>query len=234
MSGIGLGLKAAGLLARASGISSAAGAALKRIPPKAWYALAIGVALAAAFFIHQHLAHKAIAAAKLEQKQADDAATAEFLAAAHADALEWKSRAEQKGAAIATSERTQHEQDLSSNAALADALQLRGPGAAASHCGPDDRSGSAAGAGGHVDASSGAGATVAPVPDPERVDIIALPFDPTVALTLEHDDLLSEVKRWRDNDAKQRAAWSAMKAEPANSGAPAEPAKPTRKRFRLL
>jgi hypothetical protein len=119
-------------------------------------------------------------------------------------------KAEQVAAAISKNERTQHEQALRSNAALADALQLRGPGAAASHCGPVDHPRLSAGAGGHFDAAAGADAAGPQVP---ASDWATVPWSWEVGRAKEHDDLLDEVKRWRENDGRQRAAWEAMRKE---------------------
>jgi hypothetical protein len=98
--GLGGGTGLLGFGARLLGWDRKAIGLAKRVPPKVWYALAIVAALIAAYFIHQHHMHKIIAAAKLEQKQADEKAFAAQLAhvAAQANAIRVKS--EQAAAAI--------------------------------------------------------------------------------------------------------------------------------------
>jgi hypothetical protein len=74
--GLGGGTGLLGFGARLLGWDRKAIGLAKRVPPKVWYALAIVAALIAAYFLHQHHVHKIIAAAKLEQKQADEKAFA--------------------------------------------------------------------------------------------------------------------------------------------------------------
>ena len=192
-------------LAESALMQSPAGAFLKSVPAWAWKAAAIVALLVGGYLYHQHRAHKAIAAAKLEQKQADDTAWAKALAKAHADALTWKARANAQAATIANDERKIHEQAVASNAAAADALRLRGPGAAsAAHCGQGDHTGAPAAADRHDQATSGASATAAQVPSG---DWAIVPWSWVVQISQEHDDLLADVKSVIANDQKQRAAW---------------------------
>lgn len=201
MSGLGLTLNGLNLAARLSGASTA----LKRVPTWVWKALAVVALAVTAFLVHQHYAHKAIAAAKLDQRQADDAAWKKALDKAHADALAWKSKADQLHAQIAQDERNRHEEDIRRNAADARSLLVRGPGAAsASHCGQGDHPGLPAGTSRHDQAASGSSNAAAPLPADDRAIV---PWSWLVQVLQEHDDLLSEDRAWRDNDAKQRAAW---------------------------
>jgi hypothetical protein len=118
------------------------------------------------------------------------------LDAEHAAALTWKHKFDQSQAAMALAIRTRHEDTLRADAALADAIKLRGPGAA--RCGQGTYSSAAAGAGRHVAGSRQADAPVVGLPDQERVDLIGLPFTGTVNGFQRCDANLSEVKSWHE------------------------------------
>jgi hypothetical protein len=120
--GLGLGAKVLGiggtglfgLGARLLGYDRKIVAAAKRIPPKGWLILGIVAALIVGFFVHQHKAHAAIAAAKAEQKAVDDAVLAQLVATYRAAAA--KARADDAANAQrvhseqnAINERTDHD-----------------------------------------------------------------------------------------------------------------------------
>lgn len=201
------GLAGLGLAARFAGVTGF----LKRVPRWVWIALAAAAIIAGGVIWHQHRAHAAIAAAKADQKAADDAAWQKKLDRAHADALAWKSRAEQQGASIARLNKEKHDVEIRDHAAVADALSLRGPGAAASHCRPGDHSSAAALAGGRNQAAASADAARPQVP---AGDWALVPWDWLVRRGQEHDDLLTDELTRRTADAQQRAAWEKMRNGP--------------------
>jgi hypothetical protein len=210
MSGIGLGLKAAALLARVSGLTSAAKNVASKVPPKVWYALAIVAALVAGYLVHQHLVHKFRTEVQRAQMASDNDHWKRKLAAAHADAIAWKLKAEAAAATISKEERTQDEETIRSDAAVADALGMRGPGAAASHCGPVGDPGAGAGAGGHEPPVAEPDVTGPAVPSENWA---LVPWDWLVGRAREHDDGLAENLAWRNNDARQRTASAAALAQ---------------------
>jgi hypothetical protein len=207
MVGIGTGLAALNLGARVAGASGF----LKRVPRWVWIALGAIALLVAGYVYHQHKAHAAIAGAKLEQKAADDTAWQKRLGQAHAAALAWRGRAEQQGATIARLNKEMHDAQIRDHAAVADALSLRGPGAAASHCRPVDHSAAASVAGGRSEAAAGADAAGRAVPSGEWA---VVPWDWLVTRAREHDDLLTDETTRRAADKQQREAWEKMRTAP--------------------
>lgn len=202
MSGLaGLGISIAARFAGVTGF-------LKRVPRWVWIVLAAAAIVGAGVIWHQHRAHAAIAAAKADQKAADDAAWQKKLAQAHADALAWKGRAEHQGATIARLNKEKHDVEIRDHAAVADALSLRGPGAAAGHCRPGDHPSAAALAGGRNQAAAGADAARPQVP---AGDWALVPWDWLVKRGQEHDDLLTDELTRRAADAQQREAWEKMR-----------------------
>lgn len=192
------------LLLRFAGVGNlfkSGSAQLAKVPPQVWQALAVlGYALAL-YATHQRAVHDhdtAIIAANNAQWQTR-------LNAAHSDALAWKAKADQQAMTIAQNERTKHEEDIRLNAAAADALLLRGPGAAsAAHCGQVNHPGTPAAPDRHDQAAPQAGAPATQVPSG---DWALVPWNWLVGVLHEHDDLLSDVTTVISNDEKQRAAW---------------------------
>jgi hypothetical protein len=88
-------------------------------------------------------------------------------------------------------------------ASSADTVRVLGPGKAICPGGPVI----AAGAGGPQSARGPGDASVAQVPSGERVDLIALPFAPTVDFAEQHDLNRAEVLTWREWYRKLLAAW---------------------------
>jgi hypothetical protein len=178
--------------------------ALSKIPPKAWLAIGCAVALLLGALWHQHRLHRHDANLRAEQKAADDKLWSAALSKAHTEALAWKAKVDQQAATIAQDERKQHEEAIRLNAAAADALRLRGPGAAAAHCGQGDHPGAAAAADRHGQAAPQTGAAPAQVPSG---DWAVVPWGWLVTVVQEHDDLLEDVTRIEENDKRQRANW---------------------------
>lgn len=150
-------------------------------------ALAIAATVGGAVFLHQSAVHDAIAAA---EKRGSDAAYARVetkaraveLAATNLTASIWRKASEQSRA---TSDR-------------ADAVRLSGPGKAACPASVPFTPGR------HDAAAPEASAPVVGVPDQERVDLIGLPFAPTVKLVEQHDLCLIEAQAWRNQNAGLR------------------------------
>jgi hypothetical protein len=170
----------------------------RRVPTKAWIALAILAVLIGGYFLHQHRAHVALSAAYAAGSSDRDKAWQKRLDAEHAEAVKWKAKAESEQASISNDIGARHAQDLRHIDARADEQRLRGPGqAAAPACvRSGDHSSLPPGPGGHV-APGGAGdATVAGLPQGEPLAIV--PWNPLVAFGADHDTDRAEVMAWRE------------------------------------
>jgi hypothetical protein len=102
MAGLGAGIAALNIAGRLTG----AKAALAKIPPKVWYALAAIALLVGGYFYHQHRAHqhdKALVKSTIEKR---DAQWRTQISKEHAAAVAWKGQADQLHAQIAQDERT--------------------------------------------------------------------------------------------------------------------------------
>lgn len=181
-----------GFVAKSALMSSPIGAALKLVPGKVWLWLAILVAVAAAFFLHQHIAGTRLQArydAGYAQGQLD-AAKAQRAAQATANAA---------ANAINSTIRKNADEEAIHIARDADDVRLRGPGKAvcprpAASSGP---------ASGHDARSRTGDAAVAAMPDPERSDLIAVPFADLIDFAERADRNRSEVNAWRESDRQQ-------------------------------
>jgi hypothetical protein len=187
-------------------------AAGKKLPAWVWIALAVSAALVAGYFIHRHQVNKFRTETQRAQMAADNDHWRAKLAAAHADALDWKQKAEAKAAGISREERIRDEDTIRRNAAAADALGMRGAGAATSHCRPLDHPSARAGTGGHEQAAPVADAAGSQV---SSGDWSIVPWKWLVQRGREHDDGIAENLAWRTNDARQREAAAKSLAEPA-------------------
>jgi hypothetical protein len=127
-------------------------------------------------------------------------------------ATDQKNKLDAANAKISAALKERHNEEVARNAADANALRLSGPGKAACAGNP----GSAAAPRGHVQAASAADAPLDQVPDPAGVQLIGVPFNDAVDFAQAYDDLLSEAKTWRDDDAQLRAAWP-KSATPADA-----------------
>lgn len=101
------------------------------VPKQVWIGLAVVIAVAIAVVVHQRHANAQLEASYSAGVQAEKTRLEKELADARAEAKRWREQYEQKSDALSALERTRHEEALRSNAALADALRLRGPGRAA-------------------------------------------------------------------------------------------------------
>jgi hypothetical protein len=202
----------AGMLKKLTGFGRGAKAVAARIPPKAKLAIAGVLLLLALFFVHQHFVHKAL-------KAADEAGYARgvrvyqrALEIVHARAAARRQVFEHTSSDISKEVRTQNENQARSIFAGADTLSLRG--AASARCGPVDRSGVPAGAGGRQSSGGPGAAQVAGLPDDAGVELIAVPFPGAVAFGEASDLNRSEVLAWRDWYDRQFKAWEQFRNPP--------------------
>lgn len=169
--------------------------AFKSVPRFVWYALA--AALIFAFAVHWY--NGRISAA---EKRGEERAYANV--AKQARELERKANA--LSARIATEMRKRNDEENRAIARAADALRLRGPGAA--RCaGPALLPASP---GGHGTAPAGADAAGPGMPPEDRA---AVPWGWLVSRSEEHDMLLAEARGWREWHARFTAEWAKWKAE---------------------
>jgi hypothetical protein len=177
-------------------ILSGARAFLGKISPRTWLIIGCAVAAFIGFLAHQHYAHKALAAAEQRGE-----ATAYANVEKQARALEAKANAVSQKIAADLKEKNREEN--ARVAAAADAIRLRGPGAA--RC-----SGPAfipAAASGSQHPAAKAGTAVDQLPDQAGIDLIGLPFAGAVTGAEDHDALLNEAQSWRTWYATFSAQW---------------------------
>jgi hypothetical protein len=178
------------------------------VPRWLWIALAAVALLIGGIIWHQHklkVHDTTLVKATIATR---DAAWKAAFDKERAAALAWKANADKQAATIANDERKIHDQAVASNAAVADALRLRGPGAAAAHCGQGNHSGATTPADRRDQAAPAAGAPTAQVPSDDRAIVS---WNWLVQVAREHDDLLADVKTVLDADKKQRATWPTVK-----------------------
>ena len=176
-------------------------------------ALVLGtIVVLAGTFVHRHIAHHALDKAKAEQLAADTARFNGQLARAHADALAWRDKAAAEAAKIVQLEKENLDAETRAHAAAADALLVRGPGAAASRCRPGDPAAVPGSAGGH-DSAAAAGTPAGP--EVSAGDWATVPWDWLVGVVREHDDLRSEALTWRSDHARQSTLWDQLRTAPA-------------------
>lgn len=168
---------------------------VKAIPREVWIGLAVVIALVAAVWWHNSHADAQLKLA-YEQGFADrDKQLDEALTAMKDEAKAWKEKYETASTALATTERALHDQTLRSNAARADALRVRGPGAAQACRGSSDSSGlpTAAGNGGATDQQSNVEGRGVPADQWATV-----PWSWLVTRAESCDADRDEVQRWRN------------------------------------
>jgi hypothetical protein len=180
------------------------------IPPKVKLALAGVVLVVLLALVHQHYAHKAL-------KAADEAGYARgvkvyerALHIVHQRAARRRQAQETVAADISKQVRNRYDEQARSIAAGADALRVRGPGAA--RCGPLDHSGLPAGAGGHASPAGPGDDAVPQVPDRDRAELIAMPFAGAVGFAEQHDLNRAEDLAWREWYDRQFKAWEQFRS----------------------
>lgn len=224
---LGLGLPGgfAGLVAK-FGLNTVLGGAstyFKKVPRWVWIALAVIVALVVFTIWHQHKAHAAIAAAKAQQKIADDAAWQAAFDRERIAAGKWRQAAELNAKAISDRERMRNDETNRHIDAGAADLLLRGPGkAAAASCRPVDHAGVPAGGGqpgpGDHRPPDGAG-TVLPGDDGTAQRAI-VPWNWLVGRARQCDLDRAEALTWRSWYVQQASAWERMRAQAPKAATP--------------
>lgn len=171
--------------------------ALARVPRPVWIALAVAAALLVGVLWHHHAAGKALKAADQAGYQRRDAEV-------KAAALKLKSKIDALTAKIAADERKRNAQAHHDNDAAADALLVRGPGKAV--CSVRSISASPA-----VRPSSGSSVAVdgqvAGLPEPGGQQLIALPFNDTVAFAREFDACQIDRRSWEQLWRETQKVW---------------------------
>jgi hypothetical protein len=161
----------------------------------------------ALFALHQHAAHAALKKADQAGYQRAKDEDAKTLAQMRARAV----KAEENATKITQQVRTKHDQEVQANAAAADAVRVRGPGAAG--CRPVQHPAFPAAASVDGAGHRQADAAVAQVPSGEgesrtlRIALVA----GAVALGKQDDDLIAEVPAWRDWYPLKVAEWDKLR-----------------------
>jgi hypothetical protein len=117
-------------------------------------------------------------------------------------------KVEHVSTAIATEIRSKTDEKIRDSGRHADALRVRGPAAAACI---DPRL--SAGAGGHDATGGGSGPAVPGLPDQERPELIAVPFDVAVNRAEVDDANRLEVLAWREWHKRLTDTWAQYQAE---------------------
>jgi hypothetical protein len=184
---------------------------LGKVSPKTWFIIGAAALLVGGFFLHQHKAKQALAAAYAQGSADRDAAWQKRLDAEHKAALEWKAKAEAVQSKISTETGKHHEETIRDISARAVSQRVHGPGAAAA---PDCRSsgvaGVSSGASDRATAGGSAGASMAGLPSSEGLAVV--PWDDLVSLGAGSDAWRSEALTWRDWYARQAEANAAARA----------------------
>lgn len=205
MSGVGAGIAALRIGARLTG----AAGMFKRIPRWAWIALAVAALLTAGFFWHQHKAHAALKAADESGYARAVKVYERALVIVRQRAIERRRKAEAEGRAISSKLKERHDEQVRHIAADADALRMRGPGAAAG-CRPGDRPGLPAAAGGAERGGRSGAAAAGPLSASDRLALV--PWSWLVDGAQQADESRAEVLTWREWYAQQAAAWEKNRA----------------------
>jgi hypothetical protein len=181
------------------------GGFVKGIPPKVWLILLGIAALIGAIVWHQLAAHKALKKADATGYARAKDEDAKALTKAHKEALAWKQTADAAKAKLAQEIKERNDEEARRIIRTADDLLVRGPGKA--RCGQSDHSSVAAASGGHATSGGQPGAAVDRLPDPQRVDLIGLPFAGTIGTAKQCDLNRSEALSWREWYERQSKAW---------------------------
>jgi hypothetical protein len=169
------------------------GAKLLGFAKKYWLYIAIAIAVAAAFAGGLHWYHGQIAAA---EKRGEEREAQHVLAAVQ--------KIQTNAAKVTAKIRSKNDEKMRAISRDADDLRLRGPGKAvcpyAAPAAPVRRDG--AGVAGN--------APVGPVSDPERPELIALPFSVLLDFAEDHDRLRAKVQSTIEQHDKLQAAQPAL------------------------
>lgn len=159
------------------------------IPPKVKLWLLIAIAALILGFVHQLYAHRQAA----KQYHAGYAQALKDVATRNA-------KVNATTTAIAQDERKKSDAETIHISSDADAQRVRGPGKAVCPS-------VAAAASGHQPQAGTGDVALVGLPPAERLDLIALPFDDTIAFAKEHDLDRDEVTRWRSWYDRLAKAW---------------------------
>jgi hypothetical protein len=210
MSGLvaGIGARLAGslILGKAKAVAGKGVGILTRIPKPVWEAVAVIGYLVALIALHQHYANAALKAADqagYERRASEDAAAL----------IELRNRAhtaETNGKAISQDERSKNDAQVADIHRTADAIRLRGPGAASS--GRVDHPALPAASGEPQPAPGASGAAADPVPAADGPDPLAVVSWRWLVGTGEQCDIeRAENVSWRGWYVRQSAEWAKLK-----------------------
>lgn len=175
---------------------------LSRIPRQVWIGLGVALLLLGLFIWHQRHAHNALKAEYARGKADEGARNAK-------KALEVKAKIDAMSGKITAALKEKNNETNRRIAGDASALLVRGPGKASCPGNPGISSATS----GHVAPARPANAAVAPLPNGERIDLIALPFAPTIQFGQQHDQCQSDLKSYREWEVQISEAWAKIGAD---------------------
>lgn len=175
-------------------------AALSKIPRPVWIALAV-----VAILLLGTCAHKRSVKKFGEERYAAGVKAEGERIAKKAEAI--KAKADALTSKISTTLRKRNDETNRRIVSDANSLLVRGPGKAS--C--PGYSGVPSPASGHVAPARPSDAPLASVPDGERINLIALPFAPTVGFGRQHDQCQADLKSYREWEIQIREAWKQIK-----------------------
>lgn len=211
LSSLGLGGAALALRIFAPGVWAMLSGIAQAISPKVWLVIAALAALGGAWWWHTSTVSAAYNKGYAQASVERDAAWRGAFDKMNAAAQGWRDNFEQRGAQIAAEIGARHAQELRANAALADALRLRGPGRAAACLNPGGGAGLAPGSGGHDAPGGAADAGMAGLPDETPMAIV--PWPDLIQRSEDADADRAEVKAWREWYARTKDEWEEYRAK---------------------
>jgi hypothetical protein len=171
------------------------GRILASIPRKVWIALAAVAIVLGAQWLHSRAVNSAYTKAFAEGAEVSDQKWLRAFEVMQATAEEWRLNYERQSARISGELRDAQEKELRNIAGSADALRLRGAGAAAASCRPGDNPGVSGAAGGHAAGDGGADASMAGV---SAGGLALVPWGPLIDHAEHCDANRNEVTVWRN------------------------------------
>lgn len=187
-----------GLLGPLLGLRKLAGDIARKVPGKVWAGLAVLALILGLIWWHGHSVDKARKAGEVAGRAAADAEWKGAVANWRAAARDWKRAHDSRAQTINAMLEKRHAEDIAANAAAADDLRLRGPGAARACAGSRSSAGLAGSPGRHVAATGPADAPPGRLPAPDReTDFAIVPWGWLVRQAEEKDNALAEARAWR-------------------------------------
>lgn len=179
---------------------------LKLVPRKVWIALAVVITLWAAVWLHQKQVdsayHDAFNAGYAEREKDEN----EELKFMRDVATAWRKEYEKKATEVSNLQKELHNETIRANSARADALRVRGPGAAASCPRPDRAAGLSTPSGEHGAQASGTDVAGSGMPAEQWASV---PWAWLVDRAETCDADRDEVQRWRNWYPQQRDLYNA-------------------------